>query len=258
MEGIAVSRRQAVIDLSVDQPDKPDWSPWVYLQLEWTKPSEGVNRGLLLTINFAKHHMKVLGGRVWFGLRRGELKLTPSNGVIPYEHRWPESPLEVNFKFKRTVNETKGTKRSRSTSDKLNVGHTLTNTKLSIGTSRNGEKAEEQVKGIKDEFEYVTWRIRPKGSDKEAYWDFEALEIESCLQGRLFKKEICKVMPPCGVRASFRVFKRDIQPIGGEGLWPENLEAVKCAVILALLRRHIVKTLGPEAFLLEVPNPIEE
>ena len=223
-----------------------DWSPWVYLNLEWGGLSDN-DLGLLLTINFNKHHLKILGGRVWFGLRGGELKLELTNAVMFYQHRWPQSPLEEKIKVKHRISKTSLSKSTRNSNAQAN----LAETSASMSFSRTKETGGELTTSVEDEVEYVIWQISTKGSEKEAYWDFEVGGGNPCLQGRLTEQEIGKVIvqaEPYAVQAEFKVFKKDIRPLHGEGFWPENLSNTKKAVLLAFLRIIIARHMNPVVY----------
>ena len=229
-------------------PSVPDWSPWVYIRLKWGKPSDD-GLGILLTINFNKHHLKILGGRIWFGLLGGELKLEPINAEIPYEHRWPETPLVVKTEIRHKSGKTSGSKETRSSSREFNAEGNLADATASGGFSRTKGFENERLNSLEDE--YVHIHISTKGSEKEAIWDFEVSEGNLCLQGNLIEKEISKLVvhnEPYAVHASFRVFKKDIRPLSAEGIWrPEDLgstkkiKKIKKSILLALLRKEIAK-----------------
>ena len=154
---------------------KLDWSPWVYVELNWGDLcDEGSGRsGLLLTINFSKHFMKVLGGRVWFGLRSGELKLEPINATIPYKHRWPQSSLAVEIKTKRSISKTSGSKQAQSDTKTLDAKADFKDISASLSSSSKREMGLEQSALIQDDFEHTVWQVYTKGSEQKAYWDFE-------------------------------------------------------------------------------------
>jgi hypothetical protein len=234
-----------------------DWSPWVYMDLEWGKFSDG-KLVVLLTINFGKHHLEILRGRVWFGLRGVELELEPSNATIPYGYRWPMSPLQEEIKIKCSVKDVDITKDNRSEVGDYRSGFGPKGLRFSIGSSGKREKGAEQTAEAHDEFEHMVGQVDTRGSAEKAYWDFEVRRGDTYLQGRLDKKEICKLIlqdERCILRSTLRTVKKDIRFLSGEGLWPEHLTKKKKSVIMGLLRRHIANTMKPEIRLLRLEWP---
>lgn len=234
-----------------------DWSPWMYMDLKWGKQTND-GLGLLLTISFGDHYKKIFGGDIWFGLRASKLQLVTKHARVPHKHRWPDASLRDNIEVKRTVREATSSKHTQSYSEGLKANAGIKNASASASSSRRKEAGEEKSDFINDEFEHVDWKIYSSGSENKAYWSFEALPAEPCLRGHLLEKEICKIISSAdsyGVQATLSVFKKDIQILSGQGLWPEDIGKSKKTVILSLLRRHIANKIGPEVQSLELQRP---
>jgi hypothetical protein len=81
-----------------------------------------------------------------------------------------------------------------------------------------------------------------KGSEENAYWDFEANTSDSFLSGGFREQKIGKVeviSSPCSIEAVFRIFRKDIRPLEAEGIWPKNIGGSKNLILQALLRKFI-------------------
>jgi len=85
-----------------DTAERVDWTPWVYLNVEWGG-QRGAARQVLLTIHFGEHHLDLPGGRVSFGLLKGQLQVTPSAGKFPSGSLWPKSVSDSTVAAKRKV-----------------------------------------------------------------------------------------------------------------------------------------------------------
>ena len=222
-----------------------NWSPWVYMKLNWGQLL-GNRLVLLLTINFGKHHIKVLGRDVKFGLRGGQLKLVPIKALIPYKYRWPKSELTAGIKVKRSVNQESSSTQKDSGGFDATVD--LQDTKTSIDISNKKDNETQEKRSVQDEFEHVIWQIYTQGSEDEVYWSFEVSSGDSCLQGSLIEQVLCKLVLAtnfCAVQSKFEVFARDILPLRGFGWpWPENLSDSKQFVIQSILRKIFVSKIG--------------
>jgi hypothetical protein len=227
------------------------------MDLEWGEYSDG-KLVVLLTINFGKHHMEILRGRVWFGLGGVELELEPSHATIPYEYRWPRPSLQEETKINVSVKGIDITKDNRSKVGSCKSGCGPKGLSFSIGSSGKREKGAEQPTGVHDELEPLVGQVNTRGSPEKAYWDFEVRKGDTCLQGRFDKKEICKLIlqgEHCILRSTLRIFKKNIRLLSREGFWPEHLTKKKKSVIMGLLRRHIANTMKPEIRLLRLEWP---
>ncbi len=231
-----------------------DWSPWLYLALEWGESSDD-GLDLLLTINFHRHYLEMLGGKIWFGLRGAELQMAVTNGMMPNEHRWPDTPLQSKLEIKRSVSETHGSTQSEG----ARVGFTASLKKAGATAADNTTDGEAKSSRTQDDFEFVDWQVSHKGSDTTAYWEFETRTGQPYLQASLVKQKIAVLTAidhPCILQATVTVFKKDIYPLGGEGLWKEDLTKAKKSIVLALLRKGIVKKMQPLVSLeLQYPHP---
>lgn len=94
-----------------DTTERVDWTPWVYLNVEWGG-RRGTARQVLLTIHFGEHHLDLAEGQVSFGLLKGELQLTPSAGKFPSNLLWPKNLAEATVDAEPKVHfEQRGTQR---------------------------------------------------------------------------------------------------------------------------------------------------
>jgi hypothetical protein len=234
--------------------ERGDWTPWVYLNVEWGAENDA-GRPVLLTVNFGEHHLKVRGGRVWFGLSGGELDLKPSAGAFLPEYFWPENPLEVAVKCKRTVQVVQTDKRHGSIGIKAALA--TPTVEANIGSGRDAEIANTAI----DVFDEIRLLVSPHGSPSHHFWNFSPAPGTPCLKGKLERKEIARMAAPApaaALKVTFSVFKRDILPLRAEGLWPENVSPTKNAVVTALLRKFVADRLGQLVCDLELAPHAEE
>gem|GEM_PF-6526063 len=159
-------------------PSVHDWTPWVFMKLEWG-PYTDNGLGLLLTINFNQHHLDVLGGRVWFAFRSCLLTVSPSNATVPYSSRWPMKPLEVKCKVKRSLVNSIKEKKTESVA----AGADFENSVPSLDFSFEGEVVKDGSASTKDEFHHEFWQTQTKGSEVKPYWDFRASDYDKWLKG---------------------------------------------------------------------------
>lgn len=144
-----------------------DWRMWVNYSLEpGNRSSSKVN--LLLTIVFNKHHVDLIGGTVWFGLRSGELALRPTNATIPMSDRWPQMTLAPAFEAKREFS--RGASSKNKVTRSLTMGATLlaSEPRASTGASYGTANEQEQSVKMNDEFLHFVRQITWKGHEHEA------------------------------------------------------------------------------------------
>lgn len=242
-------------DTAVVQPARPDdWTPWIYLGLDWQQEGRQPP-AVALSITFGRHHVNIPGGRIWFGLRGGELALRPSGGQFSNGHFWPQNPLEVKVEVKRTLRTEQSRKLSQSASAKADLEP------LTAGFNYGSGSEISSAQIIEDAAQFVHWRISSHGSPIHAIWSFEAAPGEPCLDGRLVAQAIARFASAAEigtVNAQFSVFKKDIRPLAAEGLWPEDISNSKRAVLGAWIRKLIAKRMGPVVYDLDLPAPVTE
>lgn len=227
----------------------------LYMELE-IAPVKPDNRGLIeriwqreeiqpgeidlhLTINFNEQWEDLIGGRVKFGLKGGELRLHLENGKAPYKGRNLAGELELSIQKERQKQES---------NERQN------NLEGCVGDSKPGVKAsasEKQTRGTTDKFQFSVCQVTTKGGLKAPAWAFEAETGDPILKGLLFDKETkCGVKlatvnvteKPCRIKATFEVSKRDVYITEAEGIYPRDISRNKMAWIEYEIALWLLKT----------------
>jgi len=196
---------------------------------------------LYLTINFSEQWEQLSGGRIKFGLRAGELRLTLENAKISYESRLND-PFELSLE--KEIQKQEGYKTNRVAEG-------------SWDGSKTGAKANfstEQTEGSTDKFHLEVHQVETKGTLEEPAWDFRVLTGEPVLRGTLIKTKLATIEviapeKPWFGEATFNISSRDVLITGGEGAWlkdliPEKREALDIAIAKLLLKHKLKSPLS--------------
>lgn len=173
---------------------------------------------LQLTIRFGTQEIKVPGGQVWFGLRRGELKLKIENGRIPIE----TTGLSALFKtfVPKEIQKRGGSEQEGS----LTIA-------VASGFGTKAKTVSETTTKVMIEESQVSTR----GTEEEPVWVFESKISDTPLKGQLSEASLGTVevaVQPCKIQATFEVRgQRDICLTEAEGLWAKDLGRNKRAVL---------------------------
>ncbi|MBV8886056.1 MAG: hypothetical protein JO235_18970 [Chroococcidiopsidaceae cyanobacterium CP_BM_RX_35] len=196
---------------------------------------------LFLTINFNEQWEKLVGGRLKWGLRGGELRLTLTNGILPYSSRELTDSLELFILKKRVVQE------SRQAQQGLE-GSISDMVILPAWAGKAGAKAnvgKERTFGKTDEFEVTVCQVTTKGSEENPAWVFTVRTGEPVLKGLLKRAKLgtldIKALP-CTAIATFEVSSRDVYITDAEGLWPPDISRNKQAVLERMLALRLLRS----------------
>ena len=186
---------------------------------------------LYVTLNFNEQWEELPAGRIKFGIRRGELRLTLENGRIPYENREWNDTFDLSISKERQTREAEKKKGSGKAS-------------AASGGELKAEKTAslENTAETTDKFQFSVAQVTTKGSEEEPGWDFEEKTGEQVLKGTISNQKLAAVEvngKPCTIKATFGVSERDIYVSGAEGLWRSDISRNKKAIIerLFVLRR---------------------
>ncbi|MDY6939393.1 MAG: hypothetical protein SWY16_17210 [Cyanobacteriota bacterium] len=175
---------------------------------------------LHLTLNFHEEEVKLKWGSVWFGLKRGELRLRLTNARIPYDAR--------NLNDLLTLLVSKDIKTQEGREHQSNLGGSLSAKEPSL----KANATEKRTTSRTESFQETTWRVSTKGSEEEPTWVFETDDL--FLKGTL-PTELLATMDvtakSCRVEATFEVSRRDVYFSRGEGIWLNHLSRNKQLVI---------------------------
>ena len=189
---------------------------------------------LKITLNFNEQWQELPKGRVKFGIRGGELRLTLTNGKIPYpDRKW-------NKKFDPSIPRKRQTKISQK---EKGSGKASASSSGDVKAELTGDS--ENISETIDTFPVSTAQVTTKGSEEEPVWAFEALTGEPILKENLTQEKLATVTVekmPCEIRATFEVAERDLYFSDAEGVWPSNISRNKRASIERLLVRWLLKS----------------
>lgn len=184
---------------------------------------------LRLTIRFGEQEIKVVGGHVWFGIKRGELKLKLENGKMPLESLALTPVFETVIELEVQNEESSETEGSTSVSV---TGGVSARTK---GSRKTATKAK-----------YRDYQVTSRGSEIDPVWIFEA-KTTPTLSGKL-DKELLGVLQltekPARVVSVFEIRgQMDLHLTQAGGLWTKDISRNKSA----LLEREIfLRTIAPK------------
>ncbi len=177
---------------------------------------------LYLTINFNEQWEYLLGGRVKFGLRGGELRLILQNGTISLNARELHTTLELTIQKER----------SQQTSQESKIG-----IEASLGekSTLKGTAEDKTTAATSDKFTFTSAQVSTKGDKGNPAWVFEIATGESVLKGLLKNAKLATLTvtgQPCEVVATFEVSLRDVRITDGEGAWLVNLVLASVSLYL--------------------------
>lgn len=210
----------------------------VYVKLTGRfKLSPATQIELYLTINFNEQWENIIGGRVKFGLKGGELRLKLKNGTIPYESRELTGSLELSLQKKRVEQEG-------------NKAQTEIEAVFSdvVATPAAGVKTKmktEQTQGKTDEIHFFVCQVTTKGDEEKPAWAFAVETGQLVLKGLLKQALLGTVnvkAKPCWIEATLEVSKRDIYITDAEGLWPPDISRNKRAVLERLIAWRLLES----------------
>jgi hypothetical protein len=213
----------------------------------WTTSIQKQPIELYLTLHFNEQWESLDQGRVKFGLKGGELRLTLENSEIPYESRQLVGSIELgNFPKKQ--------ERDKSQERKSTLGQVLapraTAKPITIASHFNGNKPQSQVtfgtqpKSSLAEASVTVCHVTTKVTEENPVWIFEEEIGEPVLSGVLNQVKLATVNVfalPCRIEARFEVSKRDVCLTDAEGLWPPDISRNKRAVLDRLIIQRLLE-----------------
>ena len=185
--------------------------------LQWRKVIKQIQ--LNLTLNFNEQWETLTVGRIKFGIRGGELRLTVDNGRISDSDRVLKDNtlcLSLPIKSQKTVVDKTG----------------KTDTELG---SKNNRKNQDQGK-------YSLLQTTVKGTQESPVWLFQEKTGEKVLRGTIQDQKLAIVTvegKPCLIDAIFKITEHDVYICDGEGLWSPDLNCNK----LAIVEKHLIRYL---------------
>ena len=198
---------------------------------------------LRLTIRFGREKIKVAGGSIWFGLKRGELRLKLANAIIPIE----KQGLTAHFENECTLEV------QQENSNEIEGG-----TSISGITSLTAKAKGIRKKSLKAT--YKSYSVYTGGTECDPVWIFEAQSHESILNGQISNVSLGDVRlsfsKPYTIAASFVVRgQQDIFLADAEGLWNKDIGRNKLAILeRELFLRFIAPKLKPYLSFTEIDH----
>lgn len=204
---------------------------------------------LSLTIRFGEQEIKVPGGQVWFGLKRGQLRLKLENGRIPLEKVALIAPLELAIEVED--------QQESGASGELNLSLTgvFQPDPAAMGSGVGVKGGFTSKKGTK--VKHKVHQCINGGTEVEPNWIFESKVEEQILVGQRTQEKLGTVeisTNPCQVKATFEVSGQvDIRLTRASGLWVSDIGRNKAALIERLFfLRFIAPKLQPYLSQVEV------
>ena len=185
---------------------------------------------LKLSIRFGEESIKVLGGSIRFGLKRGELRLNLSNAIIPIETQGLTTPFQNEITLEV----------QRDESTEIEGGTSLgTNASLTAKTKGSNRIIKKST--------YKTYQVVTGGTESNPVWTFTAKDHDSILKGQISNTLLGTAIlstVPCSINASFQIRgQQDIRLTEAEGLWDRNIGRNKLAV---LEREFFLRFISPK------------
>ncbi len=195
---------------------------------------------LVLNIRFGEHTEEIKGGSVTFGLKRGELKVSLTNGEVPLKN------IKLRDAF-QTVLETEVQEESGKENQ---LGVTLVDKPGLSASIKEIGKTSEKVK-------YQRYQVSTKGELNKPTWTFIAQIREQILQGMLQDTDLATIDikgTPCSLVATFCVTKpEDICITDAQWLWSKNITKIGMAIIeRGIVRKFLEEKLQQEPYLSQV------
>jgi len=202
------------------------------LELE-SENIEALKTALYLTISFYEQEELISGGKVKFGLKRGELILNFENAQMKVKDRILCAPLEVNRQTEITTESSREVKGGGSFS--TSEGSILPNVSL---CTKTGEKVTEKGTSI-------TYKIFTKGDPVSPSWSFVEESGVNPLKGVLRDTQLGiltitqRGVWHANVRFVFSI--EDIYIKGSGGFWADDIARNKMAVIERVIVKELLK-----------------
>jgi hypothetical protein len=172
---------------------------------------------IFLNINFGEETIKVLGGEVSFGLRKGLLRLKLKGATLPLENLRLTSQLEL------VVNREITTQKD----NEYEVNATLFTQPNLLAkmkkTDKVSTKINDQISSIKN-----------GGIEENRTWIFQAPDSKLILEGLLQEQIIGifdKIDESISIEATFETKNEDVRLTRANGIWVSNIGENKSAVI---------------------------
>lgn len=182
---------------------------------------------LKLTIRFGEQQLQMDGITVNFGLKSGKLHLKFSNSKVLME------TLGLTPLFQTVIEIESQTEQSQANEKSLEFT-------LRGGFTAKGNQVTKKV----SKFINQTYQVYTKGTEEEISWIFQLKTSEPILQGILQTEKLGTLKvdsKPCQIRATFEIQDEDVQIIWTSGLWNQNIDRAKTALLEREFYYHFIK-----------------
>lgn len=142
---------------------------------------------LKLTVRFGEYEIKVLGGTVRFGLKRGNLKLKLENCKMPIEDM--KLIAEFEDKIDMEIQQEEGKE-------------------AEVNVARASSFKVKKINKTGSRTKYTTYQFHTKGTETEPIWVFEAKTAEQILKGQITKALLGSVeiiSKPYSIKGNFEI-----------------------------------------------------
>lgn len=183
---------------------------------------------LKATIRFSEQELEVLGGKVWFGLKRGTLRLAIENGRMPLETMGLVVPFENEIEV-----------------DSIQESTQETELKITVPSGFRDRRSLRESNSRQRKI----YQCYTKGTETEPIWGFE-VKRDLVLTGQLTEVTLGRIEvseKPCTIKAKFEVDSpKDLHLTRASGIFPENIGTNKLAILeRELFFRFVASRLQP-------------
>jgi hypothetical protein len=188
---------------------------------------------LYLTINFYEQEELIVGGRVRFGLKRGELRLSLTNAKMKMKDRMLGAPLEMSVSKELT----------RESGQEFQQGGSLSMSEKGIlpGVSLSSKTNEKFL----EKETSVTYKVFTKGKAESPSWDFMEIASNTPLKGNcrdvLLGTLSIEQEGVWRARLVFDFSEGDVYINGSGGFWNDTIDRSRLAIIERLIVKHLLK-----------------
>lgn len=190
-------------------------------------------KDLYLTLNFNEEWLELRGGKVKYGFRGGELRLSLNNCNSPYPDRCLNDAMKLVTE--REVETQQAVEKSS------NIGGSLSPDKAELSAKQDYKNTDKRT----EKFQKTVYHVSTKGDELSPAWVFEADKDESVLKGTLAEQKLATVEITeisHQLTATFEVLSKNIYVGDAEGIWLDNISQNKLAIIEKLIINRLLKS----------------
>ena len=187
---------------------------------------------ILLTIQFNEAWERLIGGKIRFGLKRGELRLNLDGCSMPLEKLELGTLLSKSFIVERAEQ------------NSGEVGYSLDSSLDADKFGVKGATSAKKTSNSTDRYKFNVGQVSRTGDEINPGWIFEVRTKEEILKGH-FRKELLGILNVESLQGScIATFKaslmEDLYITAGKGLWSKNLSKTRRAFLARIIAKHLL------------------